>query len=169
MLDGRNRLRAIERVFSDPSERATAFNAALRSTINIVGAPIAKVTQLYSDTDPYGYVVSVNLRRRHLTGEQKRGVIAALLKAQPEKSNRQIAAMADSNRTTVGEVRSELEATGDLSITDTRTDSKGRRQPANKAPSLFSRLKAADCQFLTRGAGSGRPMRLRRARRNYGR
>jgi hypothetical protein len=40
--------------------------------------------------DPAAYVISANLHRRHLTAEQKREVIAKLLKAQPEKSDRQI-------------------------------------------------------------------------------
>jgi hypothetical protein len=78
--------------------------------MKIFGVLVAKPTQLYGRTDPFAYVVSANLRRRQLTAEQHREVIAALVKANPEKSNRQIAAMADSNRTTVGEVRSELEA-----------------------------------------------------------
>jgi hypothetical protein len=41
--------------------------------------------------DPYAFVISANIRRRHLTAEQKRDLIAKVLKAQPRKSNRQIA------------------------------------------------------------------------------
>ena len=50
-----------------------------------------KVIVLDKSVDPYGYVISVNLHRRHLTAEQKRELIAQLLKATPEKSDRQIA------------------------------------------------------------------------------
>jgi hypothetical protein len=100
LLDGRNRLRAIERAFSDPDERDAALNVALGSgTIKIFGAPIAGPTQLYSRTDPYTYAVSANVHRRHLTGEQKREVIAALLKAQPTKSDRAIAKTAKVDHT----------------------------------------------------------------------
>ena len=34
--------------------------------------------------DPYAYVMSANLHRRHLTPEQRRELVAKLLKASPE-------------------------------------------------------------------------------------
>jgi hypothetical protein len=84
------------------------------------------------DVDPWAYVTSANLHRRHLTAEQKRDLIAKLIKATPEKSDRQIAETVKASPTTVGTVRAEMEATGDVSKLDTRTDSKGRKQPARK-------------------------------------
>jgi hypothetical protein len=83
--------------------------------------------------DPYAYVMSANLHRRHLTTEQKRDLIAKLVKAQPEKSDRQIAKETKTSPTTVGTVRTKLEETGDVSRLDTRTDTKGRAQPAHKS------------------------------------
>jgi len=80
----------------------------------------------------YDYVVSVNIRRRHLTAEQKRELITKILKVRPEASDRQIAKQTNSSPTTVGAVRKEKEATGDVSKLDTRTDAKGRKQPASK-------------------------------------
>ena len=47
--------------------------------------------QIKPGTDPYTYVISANIRRRHLTAEQKRELIAKLIKATPEKSDRAIA------------------------------------------------------------------------------
>ena len=76
--------------------------------------------------------LSLNLHRRHLKPEQTRKLVTALIKAQPEKSDRHIAEHAKSNRTTVGQIRKALEKAGAVSIVDTRTDSKGRKQPAKK-------------------------------------
>ena len=52
-----------------------------------VGEPLFPL----SEVDPCEFVLSANVHRRHLTAEQKRELIAKVLKAQPEKSNRQVA------------------------------------------------------------------------------
>jgi hypothetical protein len=91
-----------------------------------------KVVVLDGKVDPYTYVISANIHRRHLTAEQKRELIAKLIKATPEKSDRQIAGMIKASPTTVGTVRADMEAKGDVSKLDTRRDSKGRNQPAKK-------------------------------------
>jgi hypothetical protein len=64
--------------------------------------------------DPAAYVVSANIHRRHLTQEHKRKLVAKLVKAQPEKSDRQIAKDAKVHHETVGAVRRDLEATGGI-------------------------------------------------------
>jgi hypothetical protein len=86
----------------------------------------------YLGDDPYGFVLAKNIHRRHLAAEGKRDTIAKLLKAQPEKSDRQIATTIKASPTTVGKVRSEMEKRGDVSRMDTRTDTTGRQQPATK-------------------------------------
>jgi hypothetical protein len=82
--------------------------------------------------DPAAYVISVNARRRHLKPAEKRKIIKALLKANPEKPDLQIAKTVNASPTTVGKVRSEMEAKGDVSTVKTRKDTKGRRQVARK-------------------------------------
>jgi hypothetical protein len=84
-----------------------------------------------SDT-PLEYVIRANVLRRHLTGEQKRELIAKLLKMQPEKSDRRIAKMAKVDHHKVGKVRKEEEDVGKIPHVETRTDTKGREQPAKK-------------------------------------
>jgi hypothetical protein len=119
LLDGRNRLEAAE-----------------RAGYKIQGWEESSIDA--EKTDPYAFVVSANIMRRHLTAEARRELIEKLLKASPEKSDRQIAEQTRSNRTTVGQVRKGLEATGDVSIVDTRRDTRGRQQPARRPSSLTS-------------------------------
>jgi len=113
LLDGRNRLDAIEMAPGSPVE-------------------VRNVVMLDHTTDPYAFVISTNIHRRHLTAEQKRELIATLIKATPEKSDRRIAETVKASPTTVGTVRAEMEAKGDVSKLDTRRDSKGRKQRARK-------------------------------------
>ena len=122
LLDGRNRVAAIERIRDQ--HRREEFQARIAEPQN------GKI--LPDSVDPYAYVVSANMHRRHLTAEQKRELVANLIKANPRKSDRQIAAEVGSNRTTAGVVRRELEEAGHVSKIDTRIDSQGRQQPASK-------------------------------------
>src|SRR5262249_5703357 len=82
--------------------------------------------------DPYDCVLSFNIHRRHLTTDQKRDLIAKVIKAKPEYSNRQIADRVWVSPTTVRKVRAEMEEAGDVSRMDTLIDALGRRQPAQK-------------------------------------
>ena len=118
ILDGRNRYRACLKAGFEP--------------VTIQLPPIC---------DPVAYVISANIRRRHLTADQKRDLIAKLIKATPEKSDRQIAETAKASPTTVGTVRAKMEAKGDVSNLDTRTDTKGRKQPARKPPRRTAKKK----------------------------
>jgi ParB-like chromosome segregation protein Spo0J len=82
--------------------------------------------------DPYAFVLSMNLHRRHLTAEQKRNVIAAVLKHNAEQSNRQAAKKTGTDHKTVGKVREELEGRGEIPHVETREDTKGRKQPGKR-------------------------------------
>jgi hypothetical protein len=90
--------------------------------------------EVYAPTDPHAYVISANIRRRHLTTAQKDELIAKLLKADPKKSNRQIAKMVDRSHPHIAKVRDHLEKTGDVVTVTTSIDTKGRQQPAHKPP-----------------------------------
>jgi ParB-like chromosome segregation protein Spo0J len=114
ILDGRNRYRACLEAGVEPLLREHSSDCSVVR-------------------DPLSYIISANVHRRHLTTEQKRELIAKLLRADPSKSDRQIAKTVNASPTYVGKVRAKKEATGDVSTVDTRTDTKGRKQPAKKA------------------------------------
>ena len=126
LLDGRNRLDAIEIATGSPAE---------------VGAPSItagdflacdKVIVLDKSVDPWAYVVSANVHRRHLTIEDKDRVIVQLLKADPTKSNRRVAKLTDTSHPHVAKVREHAEKAGDVETVTTSVDTKGRKQPTSK-------------------------------------
>src|SRR5262249_6211960 len=125
LLDGRNRLDAME---------AVGIDTCITSVNGIIRRDRTKVSYTYAppDCDPAAHAISANIHRRHLNAEQKREVIAKLLKVDPSKSDRQIASTVKASPTTVGTVRAKMETTGDVSKLDTRQDTKGRKQPAKR-------------------------------------
>jgi hypothetical protein len=134
VLDGISRLDAMELaglpLVSDEGELTGARFDQLWEKDRVCST--ASGRQIKPDTDPYAYVISANIRRRHLTAEQKRELIAKLIKSTPEKSDRAIAKTAKVDHKTVGAVRGNLEARGEVPHVATRKDAKGRRQPARK-------------------------------------
>lgn len=91
-----------------------------------------RVVRNLSDEQKRSHAIAVNVHRRTLSREQKRELIAKSLKADPQLSDRQHAERTGVSPTTVGTVRAEMEAVGDVSKLDTRMDATGRRQPASK-------------------------------------
>ena len=93
LLDGRNRLDAAElagiEVVSIRTDKGGRVDvtAPHRHLYGRDGGRSA-IDGTSLTADPYEYVLSANVHRRHLTGEQKRELIAKVLKAQPGSSNR---------------------------------------------------------------------------------
>jgi hypothetical protein len=123
LLDGRNRLEAMERAGLDIN--FDGYKGLIKRFFCGDG-------DKYSD--PYAYVISANLHRRHLTAEDKRLLIGNLLKADPGKSNRYIAGLLGVDHKTVGAVRAELKSTGEIPQLRTTVgkDGKSRKQPSRK-------------------------------------
>lgn len=120
LLDGRNRLDAMElvgvKVLGDLKAEFPFQLASGNVSYRIIP----------SDTDPVGYVISANIWRRHLTGEQKRELIGRLLKAAPQRSNRAIAETAKADDKTVGTIRRDMEATAEIPQLQKTTGKDGR-------------------------------------------
>jgi len=108
ILDGRNR-----------------YRACLKSGV-------APIFNTFSGDDPVAYVISTNVRRRHMTSRQKQEALAKLFKLKPELSARQAAKLVGASPTTASETRKKLGKQGDVSNLDTSVDTKGRRQPRSK-------------------------------------
>jgi Domain of unknown function (DUF4326) len=75
------------------------------------------------------YVISANVRRRHLTGAQKRELIGKLLKLDPSRSDRQIAKDVGASHVTVSSVRKQAESTGQIDQSSKRVGADGRSRP----------------------------------------
>jgi len=105
-----------------------------------------------TDPDPVALVVGLNIHRRHLTGEQKRELIAKLIVADPTRSARQVAKLAGVSPTTAVNVRDELIAKGDVSNLDTSRDTRSRQQPTRRHGRLSTPWRAAAKQKSKAGA-----------------
>jgi hypothetical protein len=112
VLDGRNRYRAGVQLKIEP--RFVEFEG--------------------DDAAARAFVFSKNICRRHLKPADKRKAIAGLIKAMPEKSDREIGRMAGVSKNTAAAVRSEMEGRGQIDHVEKRKDTKGRKQPARKRP-----------------------------------
>jgi ParB-like chromosome segregation protein Spo0J len=110
ILDGNNRYRACELVKIAP--RFTDFNG--------------------DDAQARNFVISANIHRRHLSREDRAKIIAALLKADPTQSNRQIAEQTKTSHHTVEAVREELEVGGQIAHQETTVGKDGVAQPKKR-------------------------------------
>lgn len=79
--------------------------------------------------DPYEIALGLNVHRRHLNTEQKRDLIANVLKAKPEKSNNQIAKEVKANDKTVAKVRANLKSTSEIPKLDKTIGADGKARP----------------------------------------
>ena len=140
LLDGISRLDSMEEadfpLVRDGKLDKTLGHAALGLKPLTDGA----YAELDPGIDPYDFVVSRNILRRHLNAKQRRELIAKLLKADASKSDRQIGEMIKADHKTVGAVRAEKEATGEISPVEKRVgkDRKARKQPVKKATTAKS-------------------------------
>jgi ParB-like chromosome segregation protein Spo0J len=117
VVDGRNRLKACQLAGVEPEFKPPHldWNGDLEKQL-------------------FDLVLSYNLHRRHLTPQQRRDVIAAVLKHDPKRSNRRVAKQTKTDHKTVAAVRTDLEGRGEIPHVEVREDSRGRAQPSQKPP-----------------------------------
>ena len=143
LVDGRNRLDGIETTGRQVrAELAGATKTGERWAIWIDDKRISNsVIVLPPSVDPYAYVISANIHRRHLSIEDKDRLIVKVLQADPTKSNRQVAKMVKASHPHVAKVREQAEKTGDVETVTTSIDSKGRQQPAKRKPAIEQQVR----------------------------
>lgn len=103
--------------------------------LGLTEVPVVVVSGLTA-VQKHDRAVALNLRRRHLTREQRREIVARRLKADPALSNNAIAAALNVDDKTVASVRRDLEATSEIPKTPARrgTDGRSRRSQSVSRP-----------------------------------
>lgn len=88
-----------------------------------------------SDAEKRTMALNLNLHRRHLTREQKRQIVEASLKADPQLPDREHARRTGTSHVTVGSTRKELEKSGQIDHFSERLDPRtgNASQPATKS------------------------------------
>jgi ParB-like chromosome segregation protein Spo0J len=112
ILDGNNRYRACEDAKIAPQfTDFTGDDAAARN-----------------------YVISANIHRRHLDRETRTKIVMELLRADPTKSDRQIATTAKVDNKTVASIRGQLEATEEIPQLESTTGADGKSRKRKSKP-----------------------------------
>jgi hypothetical protein len=143
LLDGRNRLDALALIDQ------LAVDEQGRLCIKKADGTLEPIDQQHVvGGDPEKHAYSLNLHRRHLTPEQKRELIARLLKKTPEASDRQIGKQIKADNKTVAAVRGDLERREEIPHVEVRADTKGRKQPAKKKNARPKRSASQDQREL---------------------
>jgi hypothetical protein len=139
LLDGRNRLDAMERIglrvrLEKGNGNVGAWKLLAEEQLDgkWVGtslAPTMGVTVVVLTTDPVAYITSINIHRRHLLPEVKRDLIAELLRENPERSDRATAELAKVDHKTIAAMRRREEQLGRLPQLKTRKGKDGKSRP----------------------------------------
>ncbi len=140
LLDGRSRLEALGRLglslddvrcaTKRPSDPFRIIPAWKRQPLP--GGAIGSWPWRY--LDPWAYVLSVNVRRRHLTQAQKRQVVESVLRRRPDLTDRALAKLAGFDHKTAAARRAAAEASGEIPriLPAERIEADGRRARARK-------------------------------------
>lgn len=83
-----------------------------------------------TESEKITHALAVNVHRRNLTREQRRELLAASIKAEPEASDREHARRVGADHKTAASVRGALESTGEVPQLAERTGADGRTRPA---------------------------------------
>jgi hypothetical protein len=134
LIDGRNRCDAMQVAGYRFIRKETTSGEWTRPEHLIIYEPASRKTvqvRLHGG-DPVALVKSFNEHRRHMTTDERRAAIGRLLKVDPEKSDRAIAAMINASDKTVGAKRAAMEASAEIPQLKTRTGADGKTRKTKK-------------------------------------
>lgn len=141
LLDGRSRLMALDRLGYQRLDDVRCRTKQPQSAIRILPAwkreyPSAPIYGAwpFRYLDPWAYVLSVNVRRRHLTLEQRRQIVEDMVRRRPDLTDRALARVALADHKTVAARRAECERSGAIPHIPPaeRIEEDGRRSRARK-------------------------------------
>jgi hypothetical protein len=121
LIDGRKRLDALDLLAEKIFDKK-----------GLVLEAISHFPDEPKDNGPANYVISRNIHRRHLTAEQRRDLIAKVLKANPDQSNNQVAKQVKADDKTVAKVRRDLESTSEIPKLDKTVGADGKARKLRK-------------------------------------
>jgi hypothetical protein len=169
LIDGRNRLDAMELVGIKFEIGGHGPNYLyLKSddpALTILTGDRAFIDDV-SGFDPYDYVLSANIHRRHLTAEDKRDLIAKVLKAKPEASNATVAKQVKADDKTVAKVRRKLESTSEIPKLKKTVGADGKSRPKTQKSAPKSQRRSVSAKDIALEDFSARAMELIRLTRN---
>jgi hypothetical protein len=127
LIDGRNRLDAVERFAQGFANGPIIRDGEITWDLKYLSLKVwAPNNGGAHKIDPYAYVISANIHRRHLTAEQRIELVEKVIKSNPQMSSRRAAKIAGVSPTTAAKAREKLEKAGDVSTVDTSIDTKAR-------------------------------------------
>ncbi|MGB8572185.1 MAG: ParB N-terminal domain-containing protein [Pseudolabrys sp.] len=146
LLDGRNRLDALqllgrEIIVSQHDYSAMRLGGRRMSNRKQAAAlaaaknrhiPSSEFCEWAFPENPFAFVLSKNIHRRHLTPEQKRPATIELVKRSAELSNALLAEMADVDDHEIADIRAELESTSEIPRFEKTIGRDGKARPAKQ-------------------------------------
>ena len=116
--------------------------------------------------DPYDFVLTANLHRRHLTSEQKRELIDKVLKAKPEASNATVAKQTKTTDKTVAKRRRKLESTSEIPKLKKTVGADGKSRPKIKKSAPKSQRGSVSAKDIALKDFTARALELIRLTKN---
>jgi hypothetical protein len=129
LLDGRSRLDALCAVGIKFEIKIVGGQVVIDAPGYIIPAPTEIPAS--ADFNPYRFVLIANLHRRYLEAAAKRAIVRKAITAQPNLSDRAIAAMTGVSKDMVGGLRAQL-SNGGSAISGERLEATGRKARGRK-------------------------------------